>query len=121
MPGTPSFNWHPDSVDLRQTPLAWKGAQVVVIAAGVTRKLGVTRLRLLQRNALLHDQRGILSFCCRITGVAGLERVTLPLPHIVGGQSALANIPVPLDHAEQRAINQTADVLRGALDSLKLD
>ena len=44
-------------------------------------------------DALLHDQRAILTICARITGVPECDGLTLALPHLVGGAGVLATIP----------------------------
>src|SRR5258705_4393935 len=79
-----------------------KGATYYGIGSAVARIVDV----------LLHDQRAILSICCRITGVPDCEGVTLALPHLVGGEGALATIPLPLDGAEQAALRRSAGILR---------
>src|SRR5258705_6745810 len=73
--------------------IAGKGATYYGIGSAVARIVDV----------LLHNQRAILSICARITGVPGCEGVTLALPHLVGGQGALATIPLPLDPNEEQA------------------
>jgi len=56
--------------------IAGKGATYYGIGSAVARIVDV----------LLHDQRAILSICCRIAGVPDCEGVTLALPHLVGGE-----------------------------------
>src|SRR4051812_2734480 len=63
-----------------------KGATYYGIGSAVARIVDV----------LLHDQRAILTICSRIRGVDGLNDVTLALPHLVGGEGALATIPLAL-------------------------
>jgi len=46
--------------------------------------------------------------------------VTLALPHLVGGEGALATIPLPLDAKERVALRRSAGLLREAIESLKL-
>jgi len=90
--------------------IAGKGATYYGIGSAVARIVDV----------LLHDQRAILSICCRITGVPDCEGVTLALPHLVGGEGALATIPLPLDPAEQEGLRRSAGILREAIESLKV-
>lgn len=71
-------------------------------------------------DVLLHDQRAILSICCRIIGVPDCEGVTLALPHLVGGEGALATIPLPLDKTEHEGLRRSAGILRDAIQSLTL-
>lgn len=88
--------------------IAGKGATYYGIGSAVARLVDV----------LLHDQRAILTICCRISGVAGLEGVTLSLPHLVGGQGALATIPLPMNEAEEQGLLRSATVLHEALTSV---
>lgn len=90
--------------------IAGKGATYYGIGSAVARIVDV----------LLHDQRAILSICCRIAGVPDCEGVTLALPHLVGGEGALATIPLPLDVAEHEGLRRSAGILREAIASLHL-
>jgi L-lactate dehydrogenase len=90
--------------------IAGKGATYYGIGSAVARIVDV----------LLHDQRAILTICSRITGVPDCDGVTLALPHLVGGDGALATIPLPLLESEREALRRSAGILRDALQSLQL-
>jgi L-lactate dehydrogenase len=90
--------------------ISGKGATYYGIGSAVARIVSV----------LLHDQRAILSICTRITTVPECEGVTLALPHLVGGQGALAAIPLPLDATEQAALRWSTRILREAIESLNV-
>ena len=90
--------------------IAGKGATYYGIGSAVARIVDV----------LLHDQRAILSICARISGVPDCEGVTLALPHLVGGQGALATIPLQLDPIEREGLRRSASILREAFKSLNL-
>lgn len=90
--------------------IAGKGATYYGIGSAVTRLVDV----------LLHDQRAVLTVCCRLTGVVDLEGVTMALPHLVGGQGAIAPIPLSLSQDERDALARSATVLREAVASLQL-
>src|SRR5262249_55479751 len=91
--------------------ISGKGATYYGIGSAVTRIVDV----------LLHDQRAILTICTRIDGVPGCDGVTLALPHLVGGQGALATIPLSLSSGEAQALRRSASVLREAIGSLNLN
>jgi L-lactate dehydrogenase len=91
--------------------IAGKGATYYGIGSAVARIV----------DALLHDQRAILTICTRITGLADLEGLTLSLPQLVGGQGAIATLSPPLDATEQLALRRSANILREAIESLKLN
>jgi L-lactate dehydrogenase len=90
--------------------IAGKGATYYGIGSAVARIIDV----------LLHDQRAILTICTHIGGVPDCQDVTLSLPHLVGGEGALATIPMPLDAAEREGLRRSAAILRQALESLNL-
>jgi L-lactate dehydrogenase len=90
--------------------IAGKGATYYGIGSAVARIVDV----------ILHDQRAILTICSRISAVPDCEGVTLALPHLVGGEGALAIIPLPLDNEEREGLRRSAGILREALESLKL-
>ena len=69
-------------------------------------------------DVLLHDQRAVLTICCRITGVPDCEDVTLALPHLLGGDGVLATIPLALDSEERQALARSAETVHGAIQSL---
>src|SRR3954471_19293060 len=74
--------------------IAGKGATYYGIGSAVARIVDV----------LLHDQRAILSICCRVNNVPDCDGVTLALPHLVGGEGALSTIPLPLLETEREAL-----------------
>jgi L-lactate dehydrogenase len=89
--------------------IAGKGATYYGIGSAVARIVDV----------LLHDQRAILTICTRITGVQDCDGITLALPHLVGGQGALAAIPLSLNVTEEKALRRSAGILRQAIESLE--
>jgi len=89
--------------------IAGKGATYYGIGSAVARIVDV----------LLHDQRAILTICSRIAGVPDCEGVTMALPHLVGGEGALATIRLPLEATEQEGPRRSAGILREAIESLK--
>lgn len=70
--------------------------------------------------AILNDQRAILTVCSCHENVAGVENVTLSLPQLVGGDGILDTYMPPLSEQEMELLHQSAKVIRGAIDGLKL-
>jgi len=89
--------------------IAGKGATYYGIGSAVARIVDV----------LLHDQRAILSICSRISCVPDCDGVTLALPHLVGGEGAMATIPLPLDVTEREGLRRSASILREAIELIK--
>jgi L-lactate dehydrogenase len=69
-------------------------------------------------DAVLHDQRSVLTVCAPAADVAGVADVTVALPRLVGGAGVLATFPLPLDEQEQSLLRASAGVVRGALAEL---
>ena len=90
--------------------IAGKGATYYGIGSAVARIV----------EAVLGDQRAILTICSRISGVPDCDGVTLALPHLIGGAGVLGTIPLPLDGSEHDGLRRSAGILRDAVGSLGL-
>lgn len=70
-------------------------------------------------DALLHDQRAILTVSAPTDQVPGMaETVTLSLPHLIGGQGVITTIPPALSKKEQGELQQSAAVIQRAVADL---
>src|SRR5215470_14535566 len=69
-------------------------------------------------DAVLHDQRSILTVCTPTADVAGVKDVTVALPRLVGGSGVIDTFPLPLNGTEQTQLRASAGVIRQALDEL---
>lgn len=70
-------------------------------------------------DAILHDQRAILTVCTPMPQVAGVTDVTLSMPQLVGGDGALVALPLALNEAEATALAASAQIIRDAIESLE--
>jgi L-lactate dehydrogenase len=70
-------------------------------------------------DAILHDQRSILTVCARSTEIAGVSDVTVSVPRLVGGGGILETFPLPLSDHETGMLKASALVIRQALDGLE--
>jgi L-lactate dehydrogenase len=68
---------------------------------------------------ILRDRRSILTVCTPVENIAGINDVTLSLPHLVGGQGVLATYHPPLNPEEGKALQSSAQLLRRAISSLE--
>ncbi len=93
------------------TIIGGKGATYYGIGAALARIL----------DAVLHDQRAILTVCTPAREVAGVPDVTVSLPRLVGGQGVLETFPLPLGRDETAALHRSAGMIRQALDDLGAD
>jgi len=69
-------------------------------------------------NVLL-DRRAIMTVCTPHPTIAGVDDVTVSLPHLLGGGGVLETLPQPLSPEEETALNKSARVVRRALDELE--
>jgi L-lactate dehydrogenase len=69
-------------------------------------------------DTVLRDQRSILTVCTPVAEVVGVCDVTLSLPHLVGGDGVLASFPLPLNPAEEAALQASAGVVCQAIAEL---
>jgi L-lactate dehydrogenase len=90
------------------TIIGGKGATYYGIGSALARIL----------DAVLHDQRAILTVCAPAADVAGVRDVTVALPRLVGGSGVLETFPLPLSEEETAQLRASAGVIRQALDEL---
>lgn len=71
---------------------------------------------------ILGNQRSLLTVCTPVKQAAGVEDVTISLPHLVGGAGILDTIllPLALDEEEEAALHRSALTVKEAIDSLEL-
>lgn len=68
--------------------------------------------------AILGDQRAILSVCSPLAEIAGVKDVTVSVPHLVGGRGILGTVSVPLDTGEEALLRGSARLIRDAISAL---
>ena len=71
-------------------------------------------------DVILHDQRAVLTVCTPVDEIAGVEKVTISLPHLLGGDGILSTFPLPLNSSEQAALRHSASVVKDAIMSLAM-
>ncbi|NDJ61297.1 MAG: L-lactate dehydrogenase [Chloroflexi bacterium] len=69
-------------------------------------------------DAILHDDRAILTVCSPLAEVAGVKDVTVALPHVVGGAGIISDLPLPLTMEEEAQLHHSATIVREAIASL---
>lgn len=70
-------------------------------------------------NAILFDQRAILTVCSPIEKeVAGIKNVTLSLPHLLGGNGIIADLPLPINEEEKKLLHRSAAIIKASIDQL---
>jgi L-lactate dehydrogenase len=51
--------------------------------------------------------------------IAGVEDVTVALPHLVGGEGVLATLPLALNEEEATGLNASARLIRDVIDAME--
>jgi L-lactate dehydrogenase len=91
------------------TIIAGKGATYYGIGCALARIV----------DAVLHDQRSILTVCAPTADVAEVKDVTVALPRLVGGRGVIETFPLPLSETEQTQLRASAGLIRSALNELE--
>jgi L-lactate dehydrogenase len=66
------------------------------------------------------DERSILTVCTSMPDVAGVKNVTVSLPNLIGGEGIIQTFYPNLSPQEMDALRTSAQVVRSAIDALKL-
>lgn len=69
-------------------------------------------------DAILNDQRAILTVCAPMPEVAGIQDVTVAMPHMVGGRGNMGTLALPLSPAEETALHSSARIVKEAIDAI---
>jgi len=68
---------------------------------------------------VLRDQRAILTVCAPQANIAGVEDVTVAMPHLLGGQGIIGkHHPLALSDDEQSRLHASASLIRRMIDEL---
>lgn len=78
--------------------------------------IGSALARIVQ--AILGDQRSILTLTTPMPEVAGVENVSVSLPRLLGGHGIIDTLPLSLSPAEQEGLRKSAQVIRDAIDGV---
>jgi L-lactate dehydrogenase len=90
------------------TIIAGKGATYYGIGSALARIV----------DAILHDQRSILTVCAPAAEVAGVPDVTVALPRLVGGAGVMETFPLPLNDHESELLRRSAQLIRETVSEL---
>jgi L-lactate dehydrogenase len=108
----------PDTVRKDIDQKVRRAAYTIIAGKGATYYgIGCALARIV--DAVLHDQRSILTVCAPTADVAGVKNVTVALPRLVGGCGVIETFPQPLSEPEQAQLRASAGVIRTALDELE--
>jgi L-lactate dehydrogenase len=67
---------------------------------------------------ILGDRRAIMTVCTPRPEIAGVRDVTVSLPHLIGKNGVLETFPQPLSPDEERALHDSARLIRTAIEGL---
>ena len=70
-------------------------------------------------DVILHDQRSILTVSVPITKESDEMRISLSMPHIVGGSGIISPIPLQLSNHEKEELEKSRKVIESAMKDLK--
>jgi len=107
--------------DLRvrgQIDAAVRGAAYTIITGKGATYYGVGSALARIVDAVLRDERSVLTVCAPEAEVAGVRDVTVSLPRLVGGSGVIETLPIVLAPDEQRALGESAAIVRAAIEGL---
>jgi L-lactate dehydrogenase len=71
-------------------------------------------------DVILHDQRSIMTICTPQVNIAGVENVTVSMPHVLGGDGVIGeHHPLILDDVEQEKLHHSASMIRQLISDLE--
>lgn len=71
-------------------------------------------------DVILHDQRAIMTVCTPLPVIAGVNDVTVAIPHLVGGAGILDSFTLDLSEEEQEGLQNSAELIRQVITDLYL-
>jgi L-lactate dehydrogenase len=96
-----------------------RGAAYTIIGGKGATYYGIGSALARITDAVLHDQRSVLTVCAPAPDVHGIRNVTVSLPRLVGGAGILETFPLPLSETEQAQLRRSAEVIRQAIVDLE--
>ena len=69
---------------------------------------------------ILNNQRALLTVCTPLEEVAGVNDVTISLPHLVGGEGVMRTMHMPLNEKEALALSHSAKLIKSLITDLGL-
>ncbi len=70
-------------------------------------------------DTILHDQRSILTVCTPEPSIAGVDDVTVSMPHVLGGRGVIGeHHPLHLTDDEQTRLQKSAQLIRDVISDL---
>lgn len=70
-------------------------------------------------DVILHDQRAIMTICTPEAEIAGVNDVTVAMPHLIGGHGVIGtHHPLQLSSAERSKLRASASLIRKMIDDL---
>jgi L-lactate dehydrogenase len=95
-----------------------RGAASTIIDAKGATYYGIGSALARITDAVLHDQRSVLTVCAPAAEVLGVPDVTVSLPRLVGGDGVAETFPLPLDELEQTQLRRSAAVIRERIEEI---
>jgi L-lactate dehydrogenase len=61
---------------------------------------------------IAHRQRTILTICSPLIKIAGINNITLSMPHLISNGKIVASLPLHLDKTETEALHRSAEIIK---------
>lgn len=81
---------------------------------------GVASALAYMTDVILHDQRSIMTICTPQASIAGVDNVTVSMPHMLGGDGVIGeHHPLKLNESEQEKLHKSATLIRQLITDLE--
>jgi L-lactate dehydrogenase len=69
-------------------------------------------------DAVAHEKETILTLCRPLKQIADVKHTTVSLPHLIRGRDEIVTLPLQLSEEENRALADSAAVIRKTIDQI---
>lgn len=109
----------PDMSERQKIDSAVRNAAYHIISGKGATYYGVASALAYMVDVILHDQRAIMTICTPQANIAGVEDVTVSMPHVLGGDGVIGeHHPLRLDEEEQIKLYKSASLIRQLITDL---
>jgi L-lactate dehydrogenase len=69
-------------------------------------------------NIIKNNQRSFITICTPVREVAGVQNVTISMPHLLGSQGVISTLPFNLNKPETEALIRSAEIIKSEIDKI---
>lgn len=97
-----------------------KAAYTIIEGKGAT-YYGIGSALVQISRVILKNETSLLTICSPQEEIAGVKNVTVSMPVLFNADGVLDMLPIPMNEHEYKQLNQSATVVKSAIESIQLD